>query len=401
MTGGRGSHPHAAGAVLTAVMFAFIVAGLGWFCGGQALLGRIDPALVIPTLFLPALMAAYLVRHRERRWRWRSLAVCALLSVLMQAGLSLWLARYVDPAQTAVAGAATVLALALADAFWSWRSKTGQRRILTAGAVFAMLCGGFVGGHMALAGLYAHRTPATPLPDLILMSSLPLRWGGTDDIRIALQLGLADDPALARLEQDFHVTLADNLASLDRRAPQAVLLAHPRALPPGELVAIDHFVQGGGRAILLADALSSWPSEHPLGDPRNPPVTSLLTPLLDHWGVRLGSADLTDHAPISFDLDGQRVTLVSAGRFDMLPPTCRTEAQRHVAHCAIGAGQVWLVGDADMLFAPLWQPALPGAAHLRRADTMEWLAGLITGPEARTGGLLHPVWQRVGTAQSR
>ena len=65
--------------------------------------------------------------------------------------------------------------------------------------------------------------------------------------------------------------------------------------------------------------------------------------------------------------------LFSAGRFTQVPPACVRIAGGHLLHCRIGQGEAWLVGDADMLFAPLWQPQPRWAAHLRHADTMEWL----------------------------
>src|SRR3546814_13227192 len=67
---------------------------------------------------------------------------------------------------------------------------------------------------------------------------------------------------------------------------------------------------------LLADALSGWPVRHPLGDPRNPPVTSLLTPLLGHWGMVLGAAPLGERAAQGFDVASRRLRLFSAGRFE-------------------------------------------------------------------------------------
>src|SRR3546814_3036600 len=85
----------------------------------------------------------------------------------------------------------------------------------------------------------------------------------------------------------------------------------------------------------------------------------------------LGAAPLGERAAQGFDVAGRRLRLFSAGRFETLPAACRAFAGGRIAHCRIGKGEAWLVGDADLLFAPLWQPPLPGAAHLRRADTME------------------------------
>ena len=121
-------------------------------------------------------------------------------------------------------------------------------------------------------------------------------------------------------------------------------------------------------------------------------MTSLLTPLLDHWGVTLGAAPTDDDGVRSVDVDGARLRLSSAGAFERLPPTCRSFADRRVAQCRIGAGEAWLVGDADLLFAPLWSPLVPGADHLRRADTIEWLSARLW-PGAGVA-VLQPLWIR-------
>src|SRR3546814_4879137 len=117
-----------------------------------------------------------------------------------------------------------------------------------------------------------------------------------------------------------------------------------------DLVAIDAFVRGGGRAVVLADALSGWPARHPLGDPRNPPVTSLLTPLLQHWGLVLAAAPSADHEIQPVDVEGFRLRLVSAGRFARSSSQCQAFAGHNILRCPIGEGEAWLVGDAHLLF---------------------------------------------------
>src|SRR3546814_11125824 len=95
---------------------------------------------------------------------------------------------------------------------------------------------------------------------------------------------------------------------------------------------------------LLADALSGWPVRHPLGDPRNPPVTSLLTPLLGHWGMVLGAAPLGERAAQGFDVAGRRLRLFSAGRFETLPAACRAFSGGRIAHRPLGKGGAGPVG---------------------------------------------------------
>ena len=49
-------------------------------------------------------------------------------------------------------------------------------------------------------------------------------------------------------------------------------MAHPLAQPAEDLVALDDWVRGGGRVLLLADPMLEWPSKRPLGDPLRPPA---------------------------------------------------------------------------------------------------------------------------------
>lgn len=376
---------------LRALVTALAALLLAWTAGGQALLGRIDPALTVPLLLVPMLGLGWWQRDKGAALRWRTmvlaLAILALLQALLAAALA-GMPVWSQLAVTALAGSAAGL---VADLFFRWRAPG---RALRWAIGFALVVGWFAGGHALLAALYRPATAPPGAAAVTLITGLPLRWANGGDIAATIAHGTADDPALDWLEAMGPVALVDSLVDHVPPPGGTLLLAHPRALAPQELVAIDAFVRGGGRAVILADALSGWPTHHPLGDPRNPPVTSLLTPLLDHWGVTLSAAPVGETRAHAADVEGARLRLFSAGRFDALPSECRAFAERRIASCAIGQGSVWLVGDADLLFAPLWQPLVTGAPHLRRADTMDWLAVRLWGEAARDGIRLRPVWIR-------
>ena len=68
-------------------------------------------------------------------------------------------------------------------------------------------------------------------------------------------------------------------------------MAHPLAQTAENLVALDAWVRGGGRVLLLADPMLEWPSKRPLGDPLRPPPMFMDTGLLAHWGLRLDAPD--------------------------------------------------------------------------------------------------------------
>ncbi|MGV1682266.1 Gldg family protein [Sphingopyxis sp. NJF-3] len=362
---------------------------LAWFAGGQRPLGRVDPALALPLLLLPMLALGWWQRGEPRAARQRAI-LATLLAVAVGQGLFAWLlagrAGWGQIALVLVVGAAAGW---LSDALVQRRTWARALRVAVAAVVLAAW---FVAGHALLARLYRAPAPSTDAPVVTMLTGLPLRWSG-DDLTAMIAAGAQEDPALARIEAAGPMRLVDSLADHVPPPGGTLLLAHPRALAPRDLIAVDAFVRGGGRAVILADALSGWPVERPLGDPRNPPVTSLLTPLLDHWGITLGAAPVGETAARAYDVGGARLRLFSAGRFERLPPTCAAFAGGRVAQCRIGAGEAWLVGDADLLFAPLWRPAVPGADHLRRADTMEWLDARLRGAGAERA-LLHPLWIR-------
>ncbi|HWW57281.1 MAG TPA: hypothetical protein VN047_10360 [Sphingopyxis sp.] len=371
-------------------MTALAAAALAWIAGGQALLGRVDPALAIPVLMLPMLILAWRQREEVGAVRFRAPFLVLVFLAIVQALLAIALAGTIPWLQLLLAALAGGAAALVADTLFRWRAGHGFLPWL---AAVVLVVGWFGAGHVWLSALYRPSAAPAGSPAVTMLTGLPLRWSGGGDITAIIAGGVRDDLALVRLESTGPVSLVDSLVDQVPPPGGALFVAHPRALAPRELVAIDAFVRGGGRVVVLADALSGWPARYPLGDPRNPPVTSLLAPLLDHWGITLDAAPVAEIAALPVDVDGARLRLFSAGRFDGLPPQCLAYAGRRIARCRIGKGDAWLVGDADLLFYPLWRPLVPGAAHLRQADTMEWLSARLWRGSGQ--GWLRPVWIRI------
>lgn len=239
----------------------------------------------------------------------------------------------------------------------------------------------------------ARPRPSAEKPALLLMTGLPLVWGQ------AGPFDPASRPAAAyvALQEEFSVRPIDYLDERNLGRARLLLLAQPRVLEPVELVALDRWVRGGGRAVILADPALDWPTRLPLGDVRRPPPVSLLEPLLGHWGLRL---EPPNHRRVEVRhlRDGavlRRLTTVASGRFASSSPACRTAEAGLVSFCRIGRGRVLLVADADLLRDEVWTAPGPRGAerHARSADNplivASWLDRLAGVSRRRAAAGVH------------
>ena len=174
-------------------------------------------------------------------------------------------------------------------------------------------------------------------PRLLLLTSLPLVFGEG----FSLDGG---SPALAALRERYEVVPISVSSPADLRRGRLLLMAQPLAQTPENLVALDAWVRGGGRVMLLADPLLEWPSERPLGDPLRPPPMFMDTGLLKHWGLRLDAPE--QRGPQALQLGGTKVLTASPGS---LEGACQLSADRLVATCNVGNGRATIVADADFL----------------------------------------------------
>ena len=227
-----------------------------------------------------------------------------------------------------------------------------------------------------LSSLPGRRDSRQVHPQVGVMTALPLFWREG-----AGAAGLADAPRTQKWLDATQVR-ARPLDRLDAGALQGfdrLLLAQPRLLRPAELVTLDNWVRGGGRLVMLADPLLVWPSSLPLGHRLRPPVTSLLDPLLSHWGLELEPASgpqLQRHVL----RDGAILLGEGASRFHKLGGTCRLEQGGLMALCHLGKGKVRLIADADLLDDRLWLadsslPLLPATLSADNVALIDhWLA---------------------------
>ncbi len=391
MTGARAA---VRSGVVAGIIFANFYLGIALLGGGWLSLGRIDPLLAVPGAGWAATAAVIGARAAPRA---AILIGGTAAGVAILVAACIWAGPFWPWAALAIAtgaiAAALLAARGLLDALRKLMPvKTRKRTLLTA----LLLCG-FAIGWQLLAWQVVPRAYALPLDSatrVIMLSSLPLS-PASDDIAARLQAEATEAPALALLRKHVSLRLIDEITPADLAETDVLLLAHPRALPPQSLVTIDDWVRGGGEAIVLADGLSSWPPFYPLGDPRNPPVTSLLTPLLTHWGLRLDAPSPADSGLHVWRQGRHRLHLLSAGRFVRENGGCSLSSGGIYGDCAIGAGRVLLLADADLLHGDLWYGTFSGrgAASFSSANAL-WLlenVGNLAGRE-RGGALAEPLW---------
>ncbi|MBO9574780.1 MAG: hypothetical protein J7494_03500 [Sphingobium sp.] len=261
----------------------------------------------------------------------------------------------------------------------------GRPRVVVGGAILACLV--ILGGFQGLA-LFAG-LPSTPAADprVGVMSALRLfhdQRAGNGPLDVG---GRAPVLAAARVQgEPLDVLDTDALKGFDR-----LLLVQPRLLRPEELVALDAWVRAGGRVVILADPLLHWPDGRPLGDPHRAPLTSLLDPLLTHWGLVLEPADARAPEERRVLAKGALLQLASPSRFTLAPGApCELEERGLIARCHIGEGSAVLVADADWIDDALWtlDPAHPRDPRRWTSDAVPVLERLIRGED----GPFPPTW---------
>lgn len=300
--------------------------------------------LCIIGMFMGGLLpgrALALGRAEPLDW-WQALAVGVILIVGM--GVVGWLRRWRGTAVLAGSGltGAVLVFCGVATGDWRWPGEAATR--------------------------------VRPSLHVGVITALDIAWrpdGATPPLAQALGPGVRLTP-VARID-------VEGLKAFDR-----LMIAQPRRLAPEELVAIDAWVRGGGRAVLFDDPWLVWPDAPPQGDRRAPPLSSMLDPLIGHWGLRLEPADLTRPQPERRFLGGGALVIVDrASRFAVKTGSCRVEQGGLMALCRIGRGAVRLVADTDMLDARLWtdDPARPDRRARWAADTPDLIVDWLADPE--------------------
>ncbi|MBU0557664.1 MAG: GldG family protein [Alphaproteobacteria bacterium] len=237
---------------------------------------------------------------------------------------------------------------------------------------------------VANAGVPALREAASQSTDaewrkVGLFSALPLQgvaMGAVLGLPAAESIGLRS-PLLQVLEPQARIHPLDALSEQSLAELDVILLAQPRAMAPEELVALDSWVRRGGLAVILADPLLLWPDPRPLAHPARAPLTSLLDPLLTHWGLRLEAAEVSagshgdGHGADAVDrrilASGALLQLAGASRFQVRAGSsdCVLAEDGLIARCQPGEGRALLIADADWIDDRLWTLASHDAVSRR------------------------------------
>ncbi len=204
----------------------------------------------------------------------------------------------------------------------------------------------------------------------------------------------AEAPFWTALSRDLPLRPIDALDDVTLADQRALLLVQPRLLQPAELVTLDAWVRGGGRVVILADPLLLWPDARPLGNPRRAPITSLLDPLLAHWGLSLEPARLDESGrPVAVRrliAGGWLLHLAGASRFATTGrgtggAACRLAEGGLIATCEIGRGHATLIADADLIEERLWtrDPDRPGHRAAWISDAVPFIESRLLGERGR------------------
>jgi hypothetical protein len=217
-------------------------------------------------------------------------------------------------------------------------------------------------------------------PALGLMGTIPIYWGEAGDLGDLVAGRGAGHWARERLEARFNLAPLDELSADSLAGVRLLLLAQPRPLTPAENVALDSWVRKGGKLLLFADPMLTGNSRFPVGDRRRPQDVILLSPILEHWGLRLEfdverpeGMILADAGPLAIPLNRPGAFAIADGAGD-----CTVSVRNVLAHCRIGQGEVTVLADAALLDLYDADPAA--------APALDWLVQQASAPFGEIAG---------------
>lgn len=353
---------------LLSAAFVLIELGLGLTAGQFWLLGRAETTAIMPFRALAIAVTLMVMPKWPLRRQAITLAIGLVLAALVEGATVVALG---NPAPWAMLARDLAFGTVLALATLGMIAALPRRAALSLALGLAIVAAPYAQWQR----LFPDPRPR-PVGAVQLITGVPLLQG---EGSIAEQLSGTAVPSAAGqwLARHYRLLPVERLSELGQ-AP--LLLVQPQALSPAELVAIDGWINAGGRALILADPMLRWQSRYPLGDARRPPITAVtLAPLLLHWGIRIDPSAERGLVEQMAAVNGvpRRLAMATPGVISAEKAGCRITASRHVARCAIGHGTVVIVADADLLDDRSWVGAgRAGETRDRRlADNPQAIAG--------------------------
>lgn len=207
---------------------------------------------------------------------------------------------------------------------------------------------------------------AIDLPDIGLMTSLPLYWPAGAELHEIASGSVAKPWQRVAIEQHFDIVPLDTLSPIPGLAPgdpetdpladlDHLAIIQPRGLSPADNVALDQWVRGGGKLLLVLDPLLTGEYDFPLGDPRRPVDAALIPPVVARWGLSVNLNETQDATPILVAYPGGFLVRSMAGEIGIAQSAasqCEVFAEGIMAQCRIGEGQITLVADAAVFEIP-------------------------------------------------
>ena len=202
-----------------------------------------------------------------------------------------------------------------------------------------------------------HRTSKAQIQ---LMTSLPIIWGDGASVQSVLDGHFEAAPIYRYWQDHYDMVPLDSLENLQKSNPSLVILAQPRAMDPADLDELDEWIRNGGDSIILVDPQLAWHSHYAIGDNRRPLQSSLLSPLLKHWGLELTVPENGHDQIAEIELGDNQFQTVGVGRLEQLNEQsedlaiCTGGENRFFLTCQLGRGRVSIIADADFLDAGHW-----------------------------------------------
>lgn len=209
-----------------------------------------------------------------------------------------------------------------------------------------------------------HTQPQGPKPQLGLMTSLPLYWPIDADFGDLASGSVPIPSQRAAFEKAYELVPLDTLspiAPMTQGEPDKdplgeltrLAVIQPRVLTPSDNVALDDWVHGGGRLLLVLDPALAGHYPLPLGDPRRPVEAALIPPVLARWGLAI-QFDEAQETVRKVDIEGTTFPTMLSGEIGEIGETggsvsdCRIMGEGLIAQCSLGKGTVTLVADAQV-----------------------------------------------------